>query len=222
MVPTWLAPARCIQVLPIRHPLRRLCLKRAPGHQRYEMKVEIIIAAILLVLCDGALAQTACPQGVAAGSAQCGPSSLVNPNDSGNRPEASPLPEVKWADSWGAIADDGHSIAGIVTGFPSKRKAKRGAIDECQKRGGEKCKVLRAFVNQCAAMIAGEGVSATASAPTKREAIRSEEHTSELQSLMRISYAVFCLKKKNKKRMTRDNHNKRKKTNKKNYQELVN
>src|SRR3546814_10090715 len=29
-------------------------------------------------------------------------------------------------------------------------------------------------------------------------AIRSEEHTSELQSLMRISYAVFCLKKKKK------------------------
>src|SRR3546814_9170608 len=30
--------------------------------------------------------------------------------------------------------------------------------------------------------------------------VRSEEHTSELQSLMRISYAVFCLKKKNKSR----------------------
>src|SRR3546814_3438924 len=30
--------------------------------------------------------------------------------------------------------------------------------------------------------------------------IRSEEHTSELQSLMRISYAVFCLKKKNHKK----------------------
>src|SRR3546814_2675035 len=29
--------------------------------------------------------------------------------------------------------------------------------------------------------------------------VRSEEHTSELQSLMRISYAVFCLKKKNRK-----------------------
>src|SRR3546814_8841109 len=29
------------------------------------------------------------------------------------------------------------------------------------------------------------------------ESLRSEEHTSELQSLMRISYAVFCLKKKN-------------------------
>src|SRR3546814_3724413 len=31
---------------------------------------------------------------------------------------------------------------------------------------------------------------------------RSEEHTSELQSLMRISYAVFCLKKKNDKKIT--------------------
>src|SRR3546814_9593508 len=30
-----------------------------------------------------------------------------------------------------------------------------------------------------------------------RDAQRSEEHTSELQSLMRISYAVFCLKQKN-------------------------
>src|SRR3546814_12693842 len=31
---------------------------------------------------------------------------------------------------------------------------------------------------------------------TATVAVRSEEHTSELQSLMRISYAVFCLKKK--------------------------
>src|SRR3546814_5213637 len=31
------------------------------------------------------------------------------------------------------------------------------------------------------------------------QTLRSEEHTSELQSLMRISYAVFCLKKKNNK-----------------------
>src|SRR3546814_7192138 len=39
---------------------------------------------------------------------------------------------------------------------------------------------------------------ASALAPTPRDG-RSEEHTSELQSLMRISYAVFCLKKKKKK-----------------------
>src|SRR3546814_10158192 len=35
--------------------------------------------------------------------------------------------------------------------------------------------------------------------PGVRKMFRSEEHTSEFQSLMRISYAVFCLKKKNKK-----------------------
>src|SRR3546814_7300079 len=34
--------------------------------------------------------------------------------------------------------------------------------------------------------------------PTRLRPVRSEEHTSELQSLMRISYAVFCLKKKKK------------------------
>src|SRR3546814_8687871 len=46
-------------------------------------------------------------------------------------------------------------------------------------------------------------VSADASNQERQDALqllsltRSEEHTSELQSLMRISYAVFCLKKKN-------------------------
>src|SRR3546814_2933103 len=40
---------------------------------------------------------------------------------------------------------------------------------------------------------------------------KSEEHTSELQSLMRISYAVFCLKKKNKYR--RENRHKHTHTN---------
>src|SRR3546814_1185876 len=53
-----------------------------------------------------------------------------------------------------------------------------------------------------------------------QETGRSEEHTSELQSLMRISYAVFCLKKK-KHRINIDNNNKeheqaQKKRNKKN------
>src|SRR3546814_1997611 len=36
---------------------------------------------------------------------------------------------------------------------------------------------------------------------------RSEEHTSELQSLMRISYAVFCLKKKKTPKLTRTQQN---------------
>src|SRR3546814_6747966 len=38
----------------------------------------------------------------------------------------------------------------------------------------------------------------SASISSRERSIRSEEHTSELQSLMRISYAVFCLKNKKK------------------------
>src|SRR3546814_5036253 len=49
-----------------------------------------------------------------------------------------------------------------------------------------------------------------ADAQWKNKVCRSEEHTSELQSLMRISYAVFCLKKKIKKK--KNTANKREKT----------
>src|SRR3546814_8908358 len=52
--------------------------------------------------------------------------------------------------------------------------------------------------------IADKGVGHGALAAGRAEEMRSEEHTSELQSLMRISYAVFCLKKK--KKHTRDQY----------------
>src|SRR3546814_2954597 len=39
-----------------------------------------------------------------------------------------------------------------------------------------------------------------------RPSLRSEEHTSELQSLMRISYAVFCLKKQKTRQATSEHH----------------
>src|SRR3546814_10036085 len=49
-------------------------------------------------------------------------------------------------------------------------------------------------------VVAGGGADVEREAGADEEAalVRSEEHTSELQSLMRTSYAVFCLKKKNK------------------------
>src|SRR3546814_8905293 len=52
--------------------------------------------------------------------------------------------------------------------------------------------------------------------PGERLGSRSEEHTSELQSLMRISYAVFCLKKK--KKQLQINHNEYKERNYTNQQ----
>src|SRR3546814_3819993 len=47
-----------------------------------------------------------------------------------------------------------------------------------------------------------EPIAVGARTNIQENAIRSEEHTSELQSLMRISYAVFCLKKKKKPTIT--------------------
>src|SRR3546814_2621126 len=64
--------------------------------------------------------------------------------------------------------------------------ASTGAYEAVEKRDGDKSKYLGKGVLQAVEAVNGEIA----------EAIRSEEHTSELQSLMRISYAVFCLKKK--------------------------
>src|SRR3546814_8682322 len=47
--------------------------------------------------------------------------------------------------------------------------------------------------------LAGEKAGQDRLPPVVGNHVRSEEHTSELQSLMRISYAVFCLKKKTQK-----------------------
>src|SRR3546814_2572024 len=54
------------------------------------------------------------------------------------------------------------------------------------------------------------GMSASQSSLPMVPSIRSEEHTSELQSLMRISYAVFCLKKKKNKNNNKQVDNKTK------------
>src|SRR3546814_7188637 len=54
----------------------------------------------------------------------------------------------------------------------------------------------------------GEGIACSCEGIRPRQAARerSEEHTSELQSLMRISYAVFCLKKKTTLKPTYEKH----------------
>src|SRR3546814_6972141 len=64
------------------------------------------------------------------------------------------------------------------------------------KRPGFSSTVAMASTSSADVLVA-RTVSARQTASSSRKS-RSEEHTSELQSLMRISYAVFCLKKKNK------------------------
>src|SRR3546814_4249598 len=60
---------------------------------------------------------------------------------------------------------------------------------------------LRAGSPTPASAVSAASIRSTADSAVCRTA-RSEEHTSELQSLMRISYAVFCLKKQNKLTLT--------------------
>src|SRR3546814_2299817 len=56
-------------------------------------------------------------------------------------------------------------------------------------------------------LLGGKGSNLAEMASIGLQFLRSEEHTSELQSLMRISYAVFCLKKKKKSKLSTTNSN---------------
>src|SRR3546814_10192178 len=79
--------------------------------------------------------------------------------------------------------------------FQSVGAGPRIAIDAMG--GDEGVRVMIAGVAGCGSMPWGWRASARrARLPSARWYRRSEEHTSELQSLMRSSYAVFCLKKK--------------------------
>src|SRR3546814_1344001 len=83
-------------------------------------------------------------------------------------------------------SSDLHAVLGDRRGLHGQRSA--GRIG-CRGRRGRRPAESDARVR------AGRGDQELRS--RRRIDLRSEEHTSELQSLMRISYAVFCLKKKN-------------------------
>src|SRR3546814_1755526 len=111
-------------------------------------------------------------------------------------------------------------IAGIVPGIIMALVFMAWAVFRCSRSqthikrdpratGAEMLKALRKSIWSIAlpvfvlgGMYLGVFTATEAAAAGVWLALRSEEHTSELQSLMRISYAVFCLKKKTKKTQT--------------------
>src|SRR3546814_6533730 len=90
--------------------------------------------------------------------------------------------------------------------FPSTTLFRSEPVDRLRRRTAAACRSAAAGIRarldtaqhrERAAVQPDPGrVQPAAAAAARRRADRSEEHTSELQSLMRISYAVFCLKKK--------------------------
>src|SRR3546814_4471146 len=104
------------------------------------------------------------------------------------------LPYLVAEDRPGSGAVLGFAYAGPYRARPAYRYALEDSVYVLPGGGGRGIgsALLGALIERCTAlgyrqMIAVIGDSANAG--------RSEEHTSELQSLMRISYAVFCLKK---------------------------
>src|SRR3546814_985413 len=87
------------------------------------------------------------------------------------------------------------AFAGACGAVPSGHAAEPLRLEEAVARSLESNPILAA---EAAEVRAVEARAERAAMPTQF-VVRSEEHTSELQSLMRISYAVFCLKKKTKK-----------------------
>src|SRR3546814_5089905 len=69
----------------------------------------------------------------------------------------------------------------------------RAIAAECLGVDFDLCHAFRGVARSGACQSCGSPASTRA----QHKTVRSEEHTSELQSLMRISYAVFCLKKTN-------------------------
>src|SRR3546814_2344286 len=74
-------------------------------------------------------------------------------------------------------------------------RAWRAALQRLAFAGGHETGTARLSAHSLTALY---GVGVAERSRLDRRTRRSEEHTSELQSLMRISYAVFCLNKKNK------------------------
>src|SRR3546814_4270749 len=104
--------------------------------------------------------------------------------------------------------EDSTSIdcARVVRGRRSIENAVTRCLSRCSNRVGSACSdsnpITTAPGLSLASCSAVGGCTHSTISASANATDRSEEHTSELQSLMRISYAVFCLKKKIKKQIS--------------------
>lgn len=107
------------------------------------MRALLFLALVMMIPVGDAWAQTACPTGVAAGSAQCGPS----PQGQGGGAQST---REVWVDNWYsyAVCTETGTI-GLGHTFDTRDEARRAALGNCRSNGGTKC--VTAFVesNRC-------------------------------------------------------------------------
>lgn len=83
----------------------------------------------------------------------------------------SPVPTVRWARRWGAIAiDQTNGGVGTSVSMNSKRKAEKAALLDCQGKGGSACRIGLAYHDQCAVIAWGDTQLSMLGAKTIKEA----------------------------------------------------
>ena len=127
-----------------------------------------LLGGMLVSVSPSAFSEGKCPPGQIQapgpenGVVNCIP--LPGPQDTDGHHEG-----PAWRSRWGAIAFDfGQSNVGIGVSESalSKRQAKKEALTECKKKGGENCRINLIYANQCAVVIAGFGYSRSQGGPT--------------------------------------------------------
>lgn len=134
------------------------------------MKLSSALCSLLLAPINFVNAEGLCPPGyyqttppAGQGPVGCAPIPIKN------------APKIIWDDRWGALSSDGKGNWGIVTNMPSRSSAEANAVEECKKRGGDKCMLRLAYVNQCAAIVADGKNIFTSRAETEKQAIDLSE-----------------------------------------------
>ena len=123
--------------------------RRPTGVTRMHRRTACLVLALLLCGCEQAVAQTACPVGVAPGSPQCGPT----PQAAAPAAPAQSEPLGRWVNMWGALAQsEGDQVFAASNGQKSKRAAEREAVAKCNREGGRNCTPRFTYSNACVAV----------------------------------------------------------------------
>lgn len=92
-------------------------------------------------------------------------------------------PTQTWTNPWGAAAEDKETgTFGISSDAPTKRKASSMAIQDCEARGGKKCRILMTYNNQCLAIVSSTSNYGISSAETEKKATESANRTCQKNS----------------------------------------